>query len=419
MVEFKCTRALLAVVEAFREAFSQRSWPYFLSVVLPWLLHQGQRTVRRLLVGAGFKRHETGFYRFFSQFRFRRHVFFRLLFEQVVKVFKLPKIVIAVDDTLCRKWGKKIFGTASFFDHTSRPRPGYIWGHNWVVLAIVVKLFGVYVSLPFWVSLYRPRKICGKGEFRTRLEIVAEALSCARSWTSLPIQVLADGAYNNRSLLVPLARLGLPLVSRLRSDAVLRADPPPRRRGTRGRPPRFGPPLPKLSALARSRKGWKTVQVEIYRKAVRLQVKSFDAWWPKSGQRIRVVITKDPRVPRRISYLSSTDLAMTPMEIIESFSQRWSIEQMFADAKLELGLDTAEVRTPKSVLRHAALAFGFITIVRLWSLRRFARRKEMPKSFKSQLGVLREDTIIKTIFSSIPRSTRSGRKAQGLAKVLQ
>ena len=65
---------------------------------------------------------------------------------------------------------------------------------------------------------------------------------------------------------------------------------------------------------------------------------------------------RDPEGKRKPCNLSSTDLSMSPKTIIEIFSKRWSIEQMFSDAKNELGLDTAEVRCPASVVRHAVIA---------------------------------------------------------------
>ncbi|MGQ9592887.1 MAG: hypothetical protein ACUVYA_21615, partial [Planctomycetota bacterium] len=226
------------------------------------------------IVGGGLRHEECSFYRFFFGFRFRREVFFRILFEENRQGLPARQERLPVDDTLCPNRGRHIFGVASFFDHSPRLRPAFIWGHNWVVLPIVVELFGVTIAL---------QKICKEGEFRTPLEIVAEALSCVRRWTCVPILLLADGAYNNKSLLTPLS-------------------------------------------------------ASIYRETLTLKVKSFDAWWPKSGVKIRVAITRDPKVRGRICYMSSTDLRMSPAEIIQAFPMRWSIDEVFADAKLEIGL---------------------------------------------------------------------------------
>jgi hypothetical protein len=417
-VKLEFTSEFLGVVVEFRTAFSKRSWPYMLAVTLPWLIQQGQRSVRGLTAGAGLAVHESNFYRFFSEFKFNTELFSRILFNRIVSAFKLSEIMLVVDDTLCPKWGRRIFGTASFFDHVARPRPGFIWGHNWVVLAIIVELFGVPVAIPFWVRLYRPRSSCPAKEFRTRLQIAAEAIRRVKTWSSLHVKTVGDGAYNNKSLLTPLAKLGVPLVSRLRNDARLREDPPKGNTRKQGRRAKYGPFISRLPDLAKNTKGWHELVPHMYGKDVTVKVKSFDAWWPKAGVKLRVVITRDPDGKRKPCYLSSTDLNMTPKDIIEIFAKRWSIEQMFSDAKNELGLDTAEVRLPKSVERHAVLAFGFVAVVRLWALSRFARTKQPPTSFRRQLSALREEILVETIFKSQAPRPGSRRNAEALAGLL-
>ena len=386
-------------------------------MAMPWLIASGQRHIRRLCTGVSWKRHESSFYRFLSRFKFRRELFLQTLLELIVRTFQPAELLVVADDTLCPKWGKHIFGAASFFDHVRRPRPGFIWGHNWVVLAVVVRLFGIPVALPFWIELYRTQSACPKEVFRTRLEMVAEALSQVRSWTALPINLVADGAYNNKSMLQPLAALKIPLVSRLRFDARLRRDPLTRRRKTRGRKPKYGAWLPKLQKLARAAGGWQTAQVLIYGKRVTLKVKSFEAWWPKPGVKLRVVITRDPSGKRKPCYLSSTDLSLTPVAIIERFALRWSIEQMFSDAKLIMGLDSAEVRTENSVLRHAILTFAHLTWVRVWAQQELAQEVHPPTSFAGQLSQLRGDLMTETILRSIPGRKLSKRNSEALARL--
>lgn len=386
-------------------------------MVVPWLIASGQRHVRRLCARAAWKRHESSFYRFLSRFKFRRELFFKALLELIIANFGLQELLIVVDDTLCPKWGRRIFGTGSFFDHVRRPRPGYIWGHNWVVLAAVVRLFGVPIAVPFWVSLYRSQSTCPKEAFRTRLQIVAQALQTIRGWVSLPIRLVADGAYNNKSLLKPLAALGIPLVSRLRSDARLRRDPPKRRRRQRGRKPKYGAWLAKLQTTARAGSGWERIRAHIYGKCVTLEVKSFEAWWPKADAKLRVVIVHDPAGKRKPCYLSSTDLSLTPLAIIERFALRWTIEQMFSDAKLLMGLDSAEVRAANSVVRHASITFALVAWVRVWAAQRLATLKNPPTSFATQLTELRGTLMAHTIFMSNLGRKLSPRNLDSLARL--
>lgn len=284
-----------------------------------------------------------------------------------------------------------------------------------MVLAVIVRLFGVPVALPFWVALYRSEKQCAKAEFRTRLQIVVEVLQKVQTWIPLGISLVADGAYNNQSILKPLVKMKITLVSRLRLDATLRRDAPKRKTKKRGPKPKYGARLPKLQKIARASRGWRKVWVQIYGKRVHLKVKSFDAWWPKAGIKIRIVITRDLLNRRKPCFLSSTDLTLKPEQIIERFSLRWPIEQLFADAKVLMGLDSAEVRTPNSVLRHAIFTFALVTWARVWAKKQLGRLADPPTSFAGQLSHLREDLLSRTISASIPRGKGSKRISDSIA----
>jgi len=415
MKRFTLSSSFLGVVLNAKIAFSERSWPYLAACAVPWLLCAGQRSVRRLAGLATHRRSESGYYRFLSDGKWRMQAFFKCLFDLIVRTFRIVSLTLVLDDTLSPKWGRGIFGTAFHFDHTARPRAGYIWGHNWVVLATVVQVGKLaWVALPFWVALYRPKKTCRRGQFRTRHELAAETLALVRGWFSGSILLLADGAYANASLAGPARKLGIQMVSRLRTDARLR-EPMPRKqpKGKRGRKPRHGPWLPRLSKLARQRSKFKTLAVAIYGKTVTLRLREVVAWWPPLACAVKVVIARDPKRPKRVAYLVTTDLALTAVEVVEAFSRRWTIEQMFSVAKNQLGFDSAEVRKERSVVRHAALALAMITWVEVWT--RLFRRYLSARPFAAKLAALREEAVTETIFASGPRRKGSRRIAGTLA----
>ena len=416
MIRFHSTSGFSALLCSFREAFSRRSWPYWLATSVSWLVHTGQRHIRLLSTRAGWSRHESGYYRFFSAFKFNPESFAKHLLGLIIQSFGLTELLIAVDDTLCPKWGKKIYGTAIFYDHVKRPNPGYIWGHDWVVLAVVVHLFGRPVALPFWVSLYRPQKLCSKGEFRTRLQIVAAVLQKVKTWFPQRISLVVDGAYFNKSLLRPLAPMGIDVVGRLRSDAALRSDPPAKKKGP-GRKKRYGKALPKLKQIAKSSQGWEIIQVTIYGKVHRLRIKVVDAWWKVARLKIRVVVTRALADNRPPCYLATTNLSLSPKVIIERFALRWQIEQLFSDAKQLMGLDSAEIRKERSVCRHAQFTFSLVTLTRLWAKTTFARSSQPPSSFRNQLSELRVDLLAHTISRAIPRGVLSARYHRALGEL--
>lgn len=422
MLSIRWEGEFLQVVWSARVAFSKRSWPYFLGAVIPWIVLQGQRCVSRLHAFANHARSLSGYYRFLSDGKVRADLLSRTLTALIVRTFGLTELLVVIDDTLCPKWGKRIFGTGRFFDHTSRPRPGFLWGHNWVVLAIVVDLGRIPIALPFFVRLYRSQESCRPEEFRTRHEMVLEGLKALKKWVSLPISLVADGAYFNASLIQPLREMRISLTSRLRRDARLRADPPARDPRRKGRRPKYGHRLPSLPAMASSG-GWKLVRVHAYRTDLTLRVKVIDAWWPTCGEKIRLVIVRRVVGRKGVTFLASTDLALSAEAIIERFARRWTIEQLFSDVKLHLGLDSAEVRKPRSVFRHALFTFACATWIHVWhyrreqkAQRRLANAHVRPHaSLRSKLRQLRGVLIDQVLFSKRLRATRSRRNASPLA----
>lgn len=410
------------VVFSARAAFSKRSWPYFVAMVIPWLILQGQRCVTRLHALGRHRRSLSGYYRFLSDGLVRAHLLSRALFELIVRTFDPAEIEVVVDDTLCPKWGRQIFGTARFFDHTSRPRPGFLWGHNWVVLSVVVEVGSVPVALPFFIRMYRTKDSCDAKDFQTRHRLTLEGLQTLREWTSKPISLVGDGAYFNASLIVPLQKLRIPLCGRLRRDAILHTDPDPAPR-RRGRRRKYGFRLPSLPVMASRAGQWKEITAHIYRKDVKLRVETIDAWWRTCGQKIRLVIVRSTQGRKRITFLASTDLSRDATQIIECYARRWTIEQLFADVKQHLGLDSAEVRKPRSVFRHALFTLACVTWVHVWHYRREQKiesRTSTPRHFahrslRGKLRQLRGDLIDQVLFSKRLRSTRSRRNASAVA----
>lgn len=412
MLRVNVTDEFLEVTLSARAAFSKRSWLFVTAMAVPWLLCAGQRSISRMAAMGGLRRSASAYYRFLSEGKWRPLVLFRCLFELIVRTFGIRELTLVLDDTLCPKWGRRIYGTSTFFDHVHRPRPGFIWGHNWVVLAVVVRAGKKsFVALPFWIGLYRAKESCPSEQFHTRHQMAGGALTLVRALFPGPIRLLADGAYANSSLVARLSELDIELVSRLRVDAALRGVDPPRRTKSRhGRRPTHGRSLGKLSALARPRSAFRLERVMIYGKSVDLLLRDFEAYWPALKRVIRVVITQDPKRPRRRAYLVTTDRRLSAIEIVESFAQRWTIEQLFNIAKNQMGLDTTEVRKERAVLHHATLCMALITWTQIWAYR--VRPLTWARSFAQKLAWLRAETVTNTVFASGPR-TRGSRRIAG------
>jgi hypothetical protein len=384
-----------------------------LAIAVPWLLLAGQRCMTRLAALAPRRRSLSSYYRFLSSGKWRLTVLFSSLFVLLRSTFPSDGIVLSLDDTLVPKVGRGIFGTGYHFDHGAQPRGRVVWGHDWVVVALVVQVATwAWISVPLWISLYRPKKSCPASEFRTRTELAVEALRAIRSWFSGRCVLLADGAYNHNGIAAPLGEMGIHLVSRLRFDARLReVDPPKRRKGQRGRLAAHGKAISLRARHASA--DWAPLTVQIYGQTVQLLATEFLAWWVTGSRVIKVVLTKDPLHPRRTAFLSSTDTTLSAAEIIEYFARRWTIEQLFSVLKNQLGLDSAEVRKERSVQRHAALTIALVAWTEVWARRKGPRWSAA--TFATKLGRLREETVQSLFLAKGRRGTGSRRFARTLA----
>ena len=140
-------------------------------------------------------------------------------------------VLVAVDDTLFKKRGKKVWAASWFHDGSAQGKHKTGRGNNWAVLATVVRL--PFCSRP--VALPVLAKLVVKGTSSSSRLWLARRMT-QRLADALPgriIHVTADSAYAGEEL----KKLGKQVTwtTRLRKDAALHGLPP-QRTGKRGRP---------------------------------------------------------------------------------------------------------------------------------------------------------------------------------------
>ena len=387
------TSTMDAAIQQFASCFTKPTFQTFRVIVAGWLLGCGRRTVTHvLLMGGGLKSKTFSCYhRFFSQARWTIDSMGRVIVAMVLKF--IPQdvpIVAAVDDTLNRKTGKRIWAAGMHHDPilSTGKRCVFSFGHNWVVLSIQLR-FGFAPdkvwSLPVLMRLYRrkqerrqpgrprgERKAIGQakpGEYRTRPQLAGEMIALLASW--LPdrtIHVVGDSAYGGKSIsrnLPDRVHLTSPMVM----NAALYDQPSKRRKGERGAPRKKGKRLPSPVELAKSKKvRWTKTRATLYGRRVRVWYKSRTAlWYNSAGRRLlRIVVVGDPSGRRKDDCFFSTDLNLSAKAILELFAMRWPLEVAFYNAKQFLGLEDPQNRTPQAVQRTAPIALYLHTLVILW-----------------------------------------------------
>jgi len=149
--------------------------------------------------------------------------------------------VIALDDSVNAKTGRKVFACQTTFDHAARTNQSqYPWAQTTVRLGLLKKIRGRWSCLPLAFAFYFRLQTLGARCIRVRGEAVvfqtkfAQAVrlisDLAKVFAKTPILVVGDGCFGNKGLLGPLrAALGprAHLLSRLRVNAALYAPPTP------------------------------------------------------------------------------------------------------------------------------------------------------------------------------------------------
>ena len=166
-------------------------------------------------------------------------------------------------------------------------------------------------------------------------------------------------------------------VSRFDPDAHWYAPPPVVRGKRNGRPRTQGRKLPAPAEVVKksSRSRW---TVAWYGGGTRrIEVVSGTGHGYQAGEGlvpIGGVFVHDLTGTHRDDYFFTTDLAMTPKTIVETFTRRGSIETTFPEMRADLGLETTRGWSEKTVLRAAPCLFGWFSVVAL----RYARLPAKP-----------------------------------------
>ncbi len=364
----------------FAPCFSRPSYQTFRAMVGGQISQTGLRTVTGMLVGARLSGvwHHTRAHRFFSHARWSVEELGLRIAVLIVERLTEPgaPVLVAVDDTLLHRVGRKIHGVFWHHDATANSdKAAVAWGNNWVVVGLVVKLpfLERAVCLPVLFRLWQPkRKHIPKKKAdpqRPAKPVLARELldMLAARLPRRTIHLVGDAAY------ATAAWRGLPdrvtLTSRLRSNAVIYAPAPPRT-GKQGRPARWGKRLPTLTQIAsNTTTEWTPATVHRYGKTETLMLHAIDCLWGPlcAATPVRVIIVQDLTKPAGYQIaLITTDLTSTTAQIVERYADRWPIEVAFEEGKELFGVGHARNRARQAVERTVPFQFLTMTITILW-----------------------------------------------------
>ena len=135
--------------------------------------------------------------------------------------------------------------------------------------------------------------------------------------------------------------------------------------GPRRRPRRYGA---KVELAAYHAAHGQTARVQVGRQGYLASYRSWDAIPRRFGQLCRIVIV-DLRNHKR-AVLLSTDLTLSPVEIIEAYAMRFALALAFRDLKQRFGWGHYQVRSRPAIERHVALSFVAASLMTLLLVQR-------------------------------------------------
>jgi hypothetical protein len=276
------------------------------------------------------------------------------------------RILVALDDFINPKVGKKIFGCETIFDHAAKANQStYPWAQNIVSVGLLKQVKGRWACLFLDFRFYLPKKTINaekenakiKGTvvpFQTKLAQAGNMLiEIAEHFSDVPVLAVMDSWFGNNSLWKPVRKAigkGFNILSRLRCNNVLYDRPGKRKAKQRGASRKYGQRIGTATEMA------STVQKEAKMYTVNLYGKQ-----RKASAYDRIVMLKTLKCPVRVVWvfrqtrwiaLFTTDLNLSVTQIIEYYGARWKIESGFKELKQEIGSQKSQCRNAQAVSNH-------------------------------------------------------------------
>ncbi len=383
---------MLRALALFAPLFSRRVWQHVQILVAGAILAPGQRTVSSALRAMGLDQEKRfhRYHRVLSRARWSSREVSRILLGLLVETF-VPEgepLVVGIDETVERRWGKKISVKGVYRDPVRSNRENFVKasGLRWVCVMLLVEIpwASRVWALPF-LSALAPSERYASELGRRHKKITDWAwqllLQVRRWYPEREIVAVADSTYASLKLLFRCRNLSRPVtfITRLRLDAALYEPAPPRRPGQIGRPRLKGERLPNLSVVAEDPStSWKCAKIaNWYGSGDRMvEITSGTAVWYSTGLfavPVRWVLIRDPQGEFKTQALLCTDLKADPERILSWFVMRWQLEVTFQEVRRHLGFETQRQWSELAIRRTTPALLGLFSVVTLLAHDRMAQ----------------------------------------------
>ena len=361
-------------------------------------------------------------YRFYAEDRLDvRKVFNHLRAE--VEACGQPEspLVVAMDDSLLRKTGRRIFGSGYRRDPLSPPfHVNLVRGLRVLQISAAVRqgsqgaarmvpIDFQHAALPAKPHQKAPRQeheayalerarrninLVGRAALASLRRQMDEGGSAARQ-----LIATVDGRFTNSTVLRQIPPRTV-LVGRVRKDSVVYH--PPESQPQRGRRRKYGQRCPSPETLLKDPLvPWQKVEAYAAGQTYEFKVKTLGPVYSamdQGQQALRLVVVQPvPYRPsqhsklqrREPAYLICTDPDLPLAQLLQVYLWRWDIEVNFRDEKTILGVGQAQVRSEASNQNAPALAVAAYAMLLLASVKTYGPQGK-PDTFRSPLWYKRK-----------------------------
>jgi hypothetical protein len=372
---------MITILTEFAPAiYGMRTWYKIEVLVAGTILATGKRTVSAALrvMGLSQERNYAKYHQVLSRATWSGLEVSAILLRLLLKTFDTGgPLVFGVDETIERRRGEKIAAKGIYRDGVRSSKNHFVKasGLRWMSMMWLSYIpFAQRVwALPFLTALApseryyqtrgrKPKKIT---------DWARQMVFQVRRW--LPkrdLVVVADSAYAALDFLNACASLVRPVavITRLRLDAAL-YEPAPAYSGV-GRPRKKGVRLSTPQQLIDNPTTvWQHVILPWYdHRPHALDLATATAFWfhfGLPGVPIRFVLIRDVAGKFDPQALLSTDLTLSPDQILAFFMRRWQMEPTFRHVRQHLGVETQRQWSDKAIARTTPVLFGLFSLVTL------------------------------------------------------
>lgn len=371
------TPEIVSVLATFTSEFSRPTWKNIQVLLIGAILCRGPRRVSSILrvMGLSSIANYSKYHRVLSRAKWDGLMLSKILLGLLIEL--LPEswpILIAVDETLERRRGKKIKAKGLYRDAVQSSQSNVVtsYGLKWECMTLIVPLPWCKRpwALPF-LTVLAPSKKSNEAEGRrhkTSLDWTRQMVCLVTRWLKRQWVLVGDGAYACMDLALTCIVLNVVLISRLRLDAQLFEFPVFEKKKP-GRKPIKGKRIQLKELLNDPNQIWQTELVDWYGGEKRqIEYITFTCLWYHAGCApitLRFVLVKTPDGKNEAEAFFSTNIDLQPAQIIRYFVLRWNIEVTFEETRAHLGVETQRQWSDKAIARTTPLLMGLFSCIAL------------------------------------------------------